>query len=228
MQSFITEFFNAVKTDQPNKGYRFSIDPFLLCSQIPHLKNQTVLDIGCGCGIIPLILKFKNPNVKIYGVEIQKELVKFAKKNVNVNSMDQSIDIICKDIKESNPDDFDKKIDIIVANPPYKKEHSGRLNPIIQKAIARHEIKLNIKELMQCCKRLLSPNGQVFIIFPAERVLDLISNMNKNNITPSTIKFIHTKKDKDAQLVIVSAINNGTNLPVIAPPLNTFDLCLVP
>ena len=224
MQSFITEFFNNLKIDQPQKGYRFSIDPFLLCSEIPHLTNQTILDIGCGSGIIPLILKFKNPGVKIFGIEIQKELVKFAEKNVSNNSMEQSISIKCKDIKEISPKDFDRKIDIIVSNPPYKKESSGRLNPDKQKAIARHETKLNIKELMECCKRLLSPNGKVFIIFPAERAIDLISNMYKNNIKPSTIKFVHTKNDCKAKLVIISAIHNGINLPVIAPPLNIFNL----
>ncbi len=223
MQSFITEFFNHITINQPQKGYRFSIDPFLLCSEIPRLTNQTVLDIGCGSGIIPLILKFKNPGVKIFGIEIQKELVRFAKENVENNSMGQSIRITCKDIKETYPQDFSRQIDIIVSNPPYKKKSSGRLNPDKQKAIARHETKLNINELMKCCKRLLSPKGKVFIIFPAERILDLISNMNENNIKPSTIKFVHTKKNKAAKFVIVSAINNGINLPVITPLLNIFN-----
>ena len=224
MQSFITEFFNNIKIDQPQKGYRFSMDSFLLCHEIPHLTNQTILDIGCGSGIIPLILKFKNPDVKIFGIEIQKELVKFAKKNIKNNSMEQSIRITCKDIKEVYTNDFDKKIDIIVSNPPYKKESSGRLNPVKQKAIARHEIKINIKDIIRCCKRLLSPDGKVYIIFPAERILDLITNMDENNIKISTIKFVHTKKNDKAKFVIVSAINNGTHLPVITPPINIFNL----
>ncbi len=227
MQSFITEFFNTVTINQPQEGYRFSIDPFLLCSEIPHLTNQAILDIGCGSGIIPLILKFKNPNIKIYGVEIQKELAGFAKKNVSANSLDQSIKIIHKDIKEIYPQDLDKKIDIIVSNPPYIKENTGRLNPDKQKAIARHELKLNIKDLIRSCKRLLSPNGMVYIIFPAKRISELLAKMNENDIKPSKIKFIHTKKGKKAQFVIVSAINNGAAFPVIAQPLNVFDSYLI-
>lgn len=165
--------------DQPERGYRFSIDPFLLCSQIPHLTNQTILDIGCGSGIIPLILKFKNPDVKVFGVEIQKELVQFAQRNVVKNLMEKSISIMCKDIKKTSPLNFDKKIDVIVSNPPFKKKGSGRLNPDTQKAIARHEVKLTVNDLFRCCKQLLSPKGIVYIIFPAERISDLIESMNK-------------------------------------------------
>lgn len=232
MQSFITEFFENLKIDQPQNGYRFSIDPFLLCSEIPHLTNQTILDIGCGSGIIPLILKFKNSDIKIFGVEIQSELAELAEKNVRKNSMEQNISIMCKDIKDSTIRDFGEKIDIIVSNPPYKKEKSGRLNPDKQKAVARHEIKLNIQELLQCCKRLLSSNGRVYIIFPAERISDLLYNMNENRIKPETIRFVHTKKDNNAKLIIVSGIK--TNIkgmfqkPVTAPPLNIYDSPEIP
>ena len=227
MQSFITEFFNNIKIDQPQNGYRFSIDPFLLCSEIIDLTNQTILDIGCGSGIIPLILKFKNPDVKIFGVEIQNELAELAESNVKRNSMEQSISIICKDIKDVTLQDFDEKIDIIVSNPPYKKEKSGRLNPDKQKAVARHEIKLNIQELLQCCKRLLSSNGRAYIIFPAERTSDLLYSMNENGIRPETIRFVHTKKDDNTKLVIVSGMKTGIKSafqkPVIAPRLNIYD-----
>lgn len=228
MQNCITDFFDNLTINQPQKGYRFSIDPFLLCSEIPPLTNQTILDIGCGSGIIPLILNFRNPGMKIYGVEIQKELADFAIQNVKANNMEKNISILYKDIKKVRPSDLSEQIDIIVSNPPYKKENSGRLNPDQQKAIARHEIKLNIVDLVKSCKRLLSKNGKLYIIFPADRVSDLIDCIKKSNINPLTIKFVHTKNKFKAKFVIVSAINNGFNLPVIEPPLNIFDSPVIP
>ena len=221
MQDFTTDFFvnQDIKIDQPEKGYRFSIDPFLLCSEIPPIKKQTVLDIGCGSGIIPILLKLKNPGITIFGVEIQKELADIAKKNIEKNSMGQNIRIICKDINQTKVQNFGEKIDMIVSNPPYKKENTGRLNPDIQKAVARHEIRLNIEEFFICCKRLLKKSGVVYIIFPAERISDILNNMEKRSIKPSIIRFIHTKKDSNAKLVIVSGINNGLQQPQIIPPL---------
>ncbi len=204
------------------------MDPFLLCSIIPPLINQTILDIGCGVGIMPLILKSINPDVKIFGIEIQKELAQFARKNIKNNLMGENIHIICKDIRKVVTQDFDNTIDIIVSNPPYKKKNSGRLNPDKQKAIARHEIKLDIKELIICCKRLLVPDGSLYIIFPAERISDLLSNMNKHRLTPETIQFVHTKKNAPAKLVIVCGANNKfkksiREQPIIIPSLFIYD-----
>jgi tRNA1(Val) A37 N6-methylase TrmN6 len=214
-------FYENLIINQPEKGYRFSADPFLLCSEIPALTNQTILDIGCGSGVISIVLKSEYPKTKIFGVEIQKELADIAEKNVKANSMEQDIKIICRDIKRVNILDLNKQVDIIVSNPPYKKTKTGRLNPDKQKAVARHEINLNIKEFFKCCKRLLLPTGRVYVIFPAERIYDLLKNMADNKIQPEIIKFIHTKTSDPAKLVIVSGINNGNQQPVIAPPLYT-------
>ncbi len=193
-------------------------------AQIPPLTNETILDIGCGSGVIPLTLKTKFPDVKIIGVEIQEELAELAKNNVKINSMQADISIICKDIKKISPDDFNKRIDIIISNPPYKKKGSGRLNPNQLKALARHEIKLTIKELLNSCKKLLSSKGKVFIIFPAERITDIIDNMHENNLKPETIRFIHTKKKGSAKLVIVSASKDRIAFPMIVPPQNILQI----
>jgi len=221
LENFITEslYNNNLLINQPENGYRFSIDPFLLCSEIPVLTDQTILDIGCGSGVIPLILVSKYPEIKAYGIEIQHELASIAKENVIKNSMEQKISILCKDVKELTKQDFASKIDIIISNPPYKRINSGRLNPNPQKAIARHEISLNIEDFFICAARLLSKKGKVFIIFPANRIYDLLKNMDKNNIQPTIIKFIHTKKNHAAKLVIVSGIKNGLQQPSIMPPL---------
>jgi len=221
LQKSTTDFSLSknLKIDQEKNGYRFSMDPFLLCSEIPCLKKKTILDIGCGSGVISLVLKSKNPHIKVYGVEIQKELADIAVKNVLKNSMEHDITIICNDIKNINPTDLNGKIDIIVSNPPYKKQKSGRICPDRQKAIAKHEIMLNIEDFFICCKRLLQNSGKVYLIFPAERISDILINMEKNNIKPALIKFIYTKKKQNAKLVFVSGIKNRSQQPLIAPPL---------
>jgi len=220
LQKFITEFFNNFRIEQPEKGYRFSIDPFLLCFHVPPLEDQTVLDIGSGCGIIPLILKFKNPSLKVIGVEIQKELAFFARMNIRNNSIKSDIRIICRDIRDIARKDLNRTIDVIITNPPYKKKNSGRLSPDMQKSIARHEITINIKELILSCKKLLSPSGRLFIIFPAERVPELFREMGSNNIKPLVTRFIHTADNSSPRFAVVSAVNNGTCLPVTAPCVN--------
>ena len=85
MKSEITDdtFLNGrLKIKQSRSGYRFSIDAILLAYQVNLKPGNRVLDIGTGCGIIPLILAYRHPDIKIYGIEIQQELVDIALLNI--------------------------------------------------------------------------------------------------------------------------------------------------
>ncbi len=205
--------------NQPENGYRFTSDPFLLCSQIGPPDHATILDIGCGCGIIALILALKNPTVKISGVEIQEELAAFADENVKTNGLTGTVTILCKDFRAMEKSDFNGPIDLIVTNPPYKKKTTGRTNPDSGKAVARHEITLCLEALLEKSGDLLRTKGNFFIIFPAGRIHELLSGMVQNRIQPDTIRFVHTKKESSAGRVIVSGIKDGAQYPRVSPPL---------
>ena len=211
------------KISQPEKGYRFSIDPFILAAHVEGTKNQNVIDIGCGCGIIPLILSLKSSALKITGIEIQKELYICAKKNIITNKLKGSINIIHGDIKNIDTSETNGKADIIVSNPPYKKKGSGRLNPDSQKAIARHEITLDIDMLFKCSKRLLKEKGKLYIIFPAQRLSDLILTMEHHLFSPEFIRFVHIKKHSPAKRVILCAVKNSNKPCEIHPPFYIYE-----
>jgi len=214
---------SKIKISQPEKGYRFSIDPFILAAHVEGTRNQKVIDIGCGCGIIPLILSLKSSALKITGIEIQRELYVCAKKNIITNKLENSINIIHGDIKNIDTSDTNGKADIIVSNPPYKKKGSGRLNPNSQKAIARHEITLDIDMLFRYSSRLLKKKGKLYIIFPAQRLSDLFLTMEHHAFSPEFIRFVHTKKDSPAKRVILCAGKNSNNPCVVHPPFYIYE-----
>jgi len=214
---------SRIKISQPEKGYRFSIDPFILAAHVKGIENQKVIDIGCGCGIIPLILSLKSSALKITGIEIQKELYVCAKKNIITNKLVDSINIIHEDIKNIDTSDINGKADVIVSNPPYKKKGSGRLNPDSQKAIARHEITLDIDMFFKCSKRLLKEKGKLYIIFPAQRLSDLFLTMGHHAFSPEFIRFVHTKKHSIAKRVILCAEKNSNSPYVVQPPFYIYE-----
>ena len=115
-------FNNGIKVSQPEKGYRFSMDPFILAAHIQPTGIKSLLDVGCGCGIMSLILAYRYPGVQIMGIEIQKELSRFAKQNIITNKLEKTIHITHKDIKNIQLSDINGKADMIVSNPPYKKK----------------------------------------------------------------------------------------------------------
>ena len=130
---------------QSRTGYRFSIDAVILASHASSHTAGKVLDLGTGCGIIPLILAYHNPNIKICGVEVQEGLASIAAMNVKENHMEDSVTILCKDMKELKHDMVSGPADMVVSNPPYRRANSGRINP-------NQEVKENISKAKKMMK----------------------------------------------------------------------------
>jgi len=215
-------FFNHQLTIfQPEKGYRFSLDPVLLAGHVDIKGRETILDIGTGCGILMLMLLFKHPGITAIGVEIQQELADIAQKNLKINLFQSRGKIVCRDIKKTKLSDIKHRPDIIVANPPYKKRNTGRINPDPEKALARHEIAMTLEDLAYAVNRLLAPGGTSYIIYPAERTAELVFMMQSCCMSPVSLQFVYTGKDRCAKLVMFKGIKQ-TNAPLtILPPFYT-------
>lgn len=210
------------------------MDPFMLCNQIhPFSYSDRILDVGCGCGIIPVILGYYFPQARITGVEIQTKLAEIASKNVIDNQLEQTVSIINEDIKDINLNSINQPFDLIVSNPPYKKKNTGRLNPDRQKAIARHELAMNLKTLAAKAETLLRHKGRFMIIFPSERLPDIEQAIQATSIHPEWIRYIHTGQKKTPKRVIFSG-RKGIMAPRrILPPIylscdNVADMNILP
>jgi len=218
-----TFFSGRIKVKQDPSGYRFSIDSvFLACHAEPH-PGDRVLDLGTGCGIIPLILAYREPNLKIFGVEVQKELADIASSNVEENHMGGIITILCKDMKELKNDMISGPVDLIVSNPPYRKAESGRINPDIQRAVARHEIKVSLDDIAKTARRFLRTAGRFVTIYSAERITDLLTHLRSAGIEPKFLRTIHSKVKTEAKLVLVEGTKGGRPGVKIGPPLIIYD-----
>ena len=200
-----TIYKGKVKIFQKKNGYRFSIDAVLLADYVLQLKGDRIIDIGTGSAVVPLMIAKKNPHCMIVGIEIQDSLFDLAIKNVRENGFQDRINIVKRDIKDIKSVFPHESFDIVTANPPYIRIDSGRINPLKEKAIARHEILLSLKELVKKIKYLLTPTGKAVIIYPANRAIDLVEELRRQNIEPKAMQVIYSKMDSEGKLVIVEA-----------------------
>ncbi len=212
-------FDGCIQVKQYKKGYRFSIDAVLLANHVKPNSGERILDLGTGCGVIPLILAHRHPDIKIFGVEIQKELACIAELNIKDNSLGKRVRILCKDMKSMKQDMTDGPFDIIVSNPPYTKNQSGRINPNTQRAVARQEIKITLTDLLETAYRMLCPMGKMVIVYPALRTTDILTQMRSVRIEPKTLRTIHPRQNSDAELVLVEGIKEGKSGMKISRPL---------
>lgn len=218
-------FFNGrLIVNQSASGYRFSIDSVILANLAVVKRGQRVLDLGTGCGIIPLIMAWRNPDAgPIYGVEIQAELADTAAENVRQNRMESRITIRCTDMKTLAPEATDGPFDAVVCNPPHYKNNSGRINPDTQRAIARHEITVTLDDMAATAQRMLCRAGRLILIYPAERLVDLACAMRNAGIEPKRLRFIHSTAGTEAKRVFVEGIAGKRPGAKIAAPLNIYD-----
>lgn len=202
--------YENLKIYQSSDMFKFSLDSILLPNFVTLNKNiSRILDIGSGNGVIPIILSTKT-NCLIDGVEIQKESCDLAKKSILINNMEQKIRIINKDIKDYYKECETDTYDVIVSNPPFfKMNDQSNLNNSHFKTLARHEVNLNIEDIVKVSKKLLKNNGVLAIVHRVDRLADIINIMKVNNIEPKKIQFVFPKKNKEANILLIEGSKNG-------------------
>lgn len=221
MDTLTTDTFlnGRIRVRQSRRGYRFSIDAVIVAGLVEPRPGDKVIDLGTGCGIIPLILACRHPNIKIYGVEVQEELAEIAALNVKENRMADRVAVICGDMKSLGHGMTSGPADIVVSNPPYRRPGSGRINPDGQRAVARHEIKVTLSDVVETAGRMLKLSGRFVTVYPAERMTDLLTRMRTAGIEPKFLRMIHSGRDTEAKLILVEGKKGGGPGVKAGPPL---------
>lgn len=212
--------YKNLKIYQDTEMFNFSLDSVLLPNFVTLNKNiSKILDIGCGNAVIPIILSTKT-SARITGVEIQKEVADLALKSVEYNNLSNQIQIVNDDIKEYYKNLETEIFDVITCNPPYfKVNETSNFNLNDYKTIARHEVKLNIDEIMKISKKLLKNNGNIAIVHRPERLIEIIEAMKKNGIEPKKIQYVYPKINKEANILLIEGVKNGKPGVKILEPL---------
>ena len=218
-----TLFGGRLKILQKKTGYRFSIDALLLASFTESSLKDRILDLGTGCGIIPLLLIFHHKAARVIGVEIQPSLADLAWRNAALNRLSSHIEIWEKDLRTLKREGLGGTFDVVLSNPPYRKVGAGRINPWLEKALARHEIKATLNDILQAARHLLKEKGRLNMIYPASRAADLLHEMRKSRLEPKRLQFIHSHQQEEARLMLVEAIKKGGAQIKVLPPLFIYD-----
>ena len=210
--------YNDLKIIQRKDMFNFSLDTVLLANFCTITKDvKKIVDFGTNNAAIPLILS-RRTNKPIIGVEIQKEAVELAKKNITLNSLDNQIKIVHSDIKEFVNDSI--KVGLVVCNPPFfKVDEDSNLNDNEFLTIARHEIKINLEEIIKSAAKILDNRGKFVMVHRPQRMIEILNLMQKYDIEPKRIKFVYPKYNKESHILLVEGIYKGKKGLKIEPPL---------
>jgi len=197
--------YDGLKIITRNDILNFSLDSTILAYYVTiHQKANKIMDLGCGSGFIPIFLTLRTKK-DIYGVEIQKDLCDIACESVKINKLEDQIKIINEDIKNLNKLFNPSSFDVIVSNPPYFTSESSPLLKLSEfEKLARHEILINLDELLKAASYLLKEGGTFAMVHRSERLLEIMNTFRKYHIEPKTIKFVYdNKKSKESNVIFI-------------------------
>lgn len=194
--------------------HHFSTDTILLSDFANVKSSDCAIELGTGCGTMPLLWIREKPVKQITAVEIQSDAVDMLSRSIAQNIQNgitnaQCITPICADLKELKGVCEYGHYNVVVCNPPYKLSGSGITNPDDSKKIARHEQSCTLDDICSAASKLLQYSGRFCICQRPERLADVMESMRKFSIEPKRLRLVQQRKQKEPKLFLLEGRRSG-------------------
>lgn len=193
--------------EQPNHLYKLSSDAVALGNFVECKTSDTVIDVGCGTGVLTLLIADRQHPHKIISVDINAEAVKQLEKNLALNQDRLSathFTTIHADARQLHTQ-LNRAADVMVCNPPYfttgKKPQNEHINQ------ARHDDTLSLDDLATLCTKNVKYGGIVYFCYPANQIAKAVATFENHNFRIKTIKLL--SNNKGVYLAIFRAKKGG-------------------
>lgn len=210
------------KVIQSKKGYRFSMDSVLLADFARARPGENILDLGCGSGVVSLLVAARQPECRITGIEIQKELADRARRSVILNGLQGRISIINGDVRRLEVITAGS-YDMVVCNPPFQKAGEGKTSFNEEKLIARHEIMACFNDFVRAAYRALKRGGRMVVVHKTRRLVEIITTCQEGGLTPKRMRMVHSRKDLEADLFLLEAQKGAKEGVKVLPGLIVYE-----
>lgn len=155
--------FKQFEIQQDLCAMKVGTDGVLLGAWTKVEENDYILDVGCGTGLISLILAQKDNSIRIKAIDIDDGAVQQSKINVSNSCFHRQIEVYFIDFGLMHGKE---NFSVIVSNPPYfinSMKASGE-----QRTRARHSDTLSVKTLLHKSFELLKKGGRLSLIYPID------------------------------------------------------------
>ena len=209
---------NGLKIIQNKDYYTFTSDSVILANFIDTKKKDKCVEIGTGCGVISILLSAKKDFQKLTAFELQYEMFELAQKNMKLNQLEEKIQVINDDIRNFDKYIQKSSLDVVFSNPPYMLGGDENKNVVRDKA--RHEKSLPLEDLTKVASQMLKFGGKFYVVYSAERTVELIISLTKNHLQPKRMFFTQNGKGR-VILVVIEAVKGGKSGVKVLPELIT-------
>ncbi|MDO4912330.1 MAG: GIY-YIG nuclease family protein [Lactobacillus sp.] len=204
-------FNDEIKIIQEKGAFHFSLDSILLAAWAKkYIKDRAkVIELCAGNCAATLYMSYFNL-AKYDAIEIQADIYDQAKRSIELNQLENRINLHLGNVKDAGKMVRFDSYDLVCVNPPYFKNSPGHeVNPNEKKAIARHEIMINLEEIIMIASKLLKMRGHLLMVHRPERLGEIISFCEKYDVCVKEVQPFTAKRGEDANLIIIDAVRHS-------------------
>lgn len=202
------------KTD----GFKLSTDSVLLGNFINTNGCKTGIDLGCGGGILSILLLARTSTLHMTGLELNEDEADKARKNMTLNGFDHRSDILCGDIRNYKAL-TSGAYDLVISNPPYFAVGSGPVSPDKDRARQRGEESCSLSDILSAAEYLCRYGGRVALVHKPERLSQLLCAMTAHGIEPKRLRLVAKDSWSAPNLILVEGRRGGAPGLTIEPIL---------
>lgn len=188
--------------------HHFTTDTILLSNFANPKKGAKCVDLGSGCGTIPLLWSRFDKSLKITAVEIQSDAADMIERSVKHNSI-ADFSVLCADLRDLKGKVPFGYFDVVTCNPPYKIAGGGVKNPEEGKLLARHECSCTMEDVVAAASKLLQFSGNFCMCQRPERLTDALTLFRKYDLEPKELRLVQGKGDKKPKLFLLKGKKGG-------------------
>jgi len=200
-------------------GFRFGTDAVLLAHFAGVRPGDRVVDLGTGTGILPLLMSARRPDAAFTAVELQPDMAEMAARSVALNRLEERIAVREADLRDAPSLLGCGRTDLVVCNPPYSPLGAALPNCDAARALARHEVGCTLAQVIESASALLRNGGRLAMVFPAQRLLELLDAQRAARVEPKRVRLVHQRVEDSPKLALVEGVKLARPALHWMPPL---------
>ena len=214
---------NGYRLIQDPRKFCFGMDAVLLSGFAKVKPGEKVLDLCCGTGIVPILLRAKTQGRDFTGLEIQESCADMARRSISYNHLEEEIRIVTGDVREASAIFGRASFDVVTCNPPYMIGQHGLVNPDLPKAIAKHEILCTLDDVVSQTAALLRPKGRFYMVHRPFRLTEILELLHRKKLEPKRMRLVYPYVDKEPNMVLIEALSGGKSRLTVEKPLIVYE-----
>lgn len=209
-------------------GYRFVYDDALfrpgtdtfLLSSLPRLKpGLRVCDLGCGAGLLGLLLLQRQPELAVTGIDIQPAAIHLAEKAAAENGLTDRLTFRIADLRGVKSLFPTGCFDLVICNPPYYPPASGAVTADDALRTARAEVDCTLEDVCRAASYLLRWGGSFCLVHKPERLTDLLCALRDHALEPKRLREVCKTAGAAPSLILLEGRRGGKSGLTMEAPL---------